>query len=126
AADQGAMRTITHAGITDSLAGWQARTRIPASTIKSRLDAGWDVARALTTPPDRRFRKGGRHKAGAPRPCPTLREHASGQAYCRWSVGGKEQCRYFGVWGTAAATKAYRQFQVEWAAGVTPKPAGVV
>jgi integrase len=104
-----------------TLTEWARETGIPASTIKARIDVlGWSVTDALTTPADRRFGRGGRRKKKAPRPCPALKEHASGQAYCRWQVNGKEQCRYFGAWGSAEAEKGYRRFAAEWAAGAIP------
>lgn len=121
---------ITHDGETLSLAAWSARTGIPVSTIRSRIvKLRWSVAEALTTPLDRRFRGGGRHKSDAPRPCPELKKHpATGLAYCRWSDRGKEQWKYFGEWGTERATAAYRRFAREWAAGDTgddPPPGGL-
>lgn len=118
---------ITHDGITDTLKGWSERTGIPASTIFARLKSPerWTVARALTTPPNRKLGRGGRRPKDAPRPCPPLKPHpATGQACCRWSEGGRDQWKYFGKWGTAGAKAAYRRFAAEWNTDGPPPPAG--
>ncbi len=109
---------ITHAGLTLGLAEWSARTGLPASTIKSRLNTGWSVERALTTKRDRRYRSGGRHPAGRPAPCPRLLgPDARGRAYCCWQRGARQHRVYLGPHGTAEAGGAYRRFAAEWAAG---------
>lgn len=114
-------KPIEHAGRTLTLTEWAREVGIPASTLKARIETlGWSVADALTTPADRRFGRGGRSKKKAPRPCPVLKEHAGGQAYCRWQVNGKEHCRYFGEWGSDRAAVGYRRFVAEWASGVMP------
>lgn len=121
------VRTITHDGQSRSLQGWAEATGIPAGTIASRLNKGWAVARALTERPDRRFAKGGRPRADAPRRCPELKEHAAkGAAYVRWHDGDREQWRYFGPWGSDEARAGYRRFALEWAGGGPPgrSPAG--
>ncbi len=43
-------RLVTHNGETLALAEWCERFGKPRDTVKKRLDAGWPVARALTTP----------------------------------------------------------------------------
>lgn len=42
--------SITHDGKTMSLAEWSRLTGVKAATIRARLDVGWSVAKALTTP----------------------------------------------------------------------------
>lgn len=120
-------RTLTWKGETRSLQEWSRLTRIPAETIRSRIDRqGYTVADALGTPVRGKFRpKGKPAAANTPRPCPALREHPTGQAYCRWKRGGKDHFRYFGPWNSDEAAAGYRRFQMEWAAGsAEPKPAG--
>ncbi|MBN9521098.1 hypothetical protein J0H58_21695 [bacterium] len=69
-------RYLTHDGLTLSIREWASRLRLDVGTIRSRLDRlGWSIAQALTTPADRRFRKGGRPRKNAPRPVPQLRRH---------------------------------------------------
>ena len=48
-------RTITHDGITLTISEWAERNNILAHTLRSRLDAGWPIERALFQP-----RQGGR------------------------------------------------------------------
>jgi len=119
---------ITHDGVTRSLKEWAEVTGIPATTILSRINRlRWSVADALTTPVDRRFRKGGRRKKDLPRPCPELKRHpTSGLAYCRWSQDGKERWRYFGPADDPKAKTAYKRFAMEWATGGVDddRPAG--
>lgn len=43
-------RQISFDGLTMSLSGWSDRTGIPATTIRSRIDAGKDLATALDMP----------------------------------------------------------------------------
>lgn len=43
-------RMVTHGGQTHALAEWCDRLGLPRDTIKKRLDGGWSVADALTTP----------------------------------------------------------------------------
>jgi hypothetical protein len=110
---------ITHDGKTLTLTEWAKLTKIPASTIKSRLKAGKTVALALTLPVDKRFTRSGRPRndAGA-RPCPELKERpTSGLAYCRWHANKKDNWKYFGPWGSAEAKRKYRRFALEWATG---------
>jgi integrase len=116
----GKPRYLTHDGETLRDTEWAERFRLPVKLIRQRLDTlGWDVERALTTPPDPKHgRRGGRPRAGEPRPCPRLRKHkASGQAFTRWRSGGREYTRYFGKWGLPETLTAYRRFSAEWAAG---------
>lgn len=111
-------RMLTHDGRTQSIDRWADETGIPANTIRARIDhLGWDVARALTVPPDRRFRKGGRPRADAARPTPKLRKSADGRAYVRWRSLGVDRSRHFGGWASKAAADGYRRFAAEWAAG---------
>jgi hypothetical protein len=44
------MITITYDGITDTITGWANRTKIPATTIRSRFEYGWTPDRILTQP----------------------------------------------------------------------------
>ncbi len=114
---------LTHAGRTLPIETWAAETRIPAATLRSRLfRLKWPVAKALTAAPDRRFRKGGRKKAGMPRACPELKRHADGRAYCEWSENSAKRFRSFGPWGSDTARDAYRRFQFEWAARADTEP----
>lgn len=116
---------LTHAGETLTLREWAARVGIDHDTIRARVvGLGWDHSRALTTPPDRRFRKGGRPRADAARPVPVLKKHkASGRAFVRWRQGDRECTRYLGAWGSEEARSAYSRFAAEWAADGAPPPA---
>lgn len=49
-------RRITWAGVTKTSAEWAEHTGIPRHTIEKRINSGWDVGRALTTP-KRRWRR---------------------------------------------------------------------
>jgi integrase len=115
-------KPIEHDGRSLTLTEWAREAELPVSTLRARLALGWDLARAMATPADRRFARGGRKRKNAPRPCPPLKEHSSGQAYCRWNEHGQDRWRYFGLWGSAEAAAAYRRFQVEWAAGSVRGP----
>jgi hypothetical protein len=76
---------IAFNGRTQPLDVWARETGIPPATLRSRLfKLNWSVERALTQRPDKRFRAGGRKRASAPRPCPELKRHQDGRAYCRW------------------------------------------
>jgi integrase len=114
-------KPVEHEGRSLTITEWARETGVPASTIKARIETlGWSIADALTTPTDRRFGRGGRQKAKAPRPCPAMKQHTSGQAYSRWQEDGKERCRYFGPWGSDQAARGYRRFAAEWASGLKP------
>jgi integrase len=114
---------LTFRGRTLPITTWAEETGIPAATIRSRLfRLGWPVERALATRPNKKFSKGGRKRADAARPCPELKEHADGRAYCRWSAHGKPHWASFGPWGSDEAKRAYRRFALEWAAGQTAPP----
>lgn len=56
----------------------------------------------------------------AARPVPPIGRHPTGQAYCRWSSGGRRHTRYFGLFGSAAADEAYRAFAARWQASPPP------
>lgn len=43
-------RTVNHNGQSKSLSAWSRETGISAQLIKYRLDTGWPIADALTTP----------------------------------------------------------------------------
>ncbi|VTR92786.1 catalytic phage domain protein : Integrase, catalytic core, phage domain protein OS=Rhodopirellula sallentina SM41 GN=RSSM_06627 PE=4 SV=1: Phage_integrase [Gemmata massiliana] len=114
------LRKITFEGQTLSLTHWSKLKKIPVATIASRLKAGWSVEDALTVPVDRRYSRGGgrRAKDAGPRPCPEMKKHpTTGQAYCRWHANGKDNWAYFGEWGSPEASRKYRRFSLEWAAG---------
>lgn len=115
------VRQITHpaTGETRGLCEWARLRGLSPPTLFRRLDLlGWDVARALDTPPDPRRRHGGRPRADAPRQPPRLSHHKpTGQARVRWRAGGAEHVRYLGRWGSADARDAYRRFVAEWATG---------
>lgn len=113
-------RMLTLDGETRPITEWSRLKGIPVETIRSRLDIlQWDATRALTTPADRRFRRGGRPRADAPRHVPKLREHKpTGRAFVRWRAAGKDHIRYLGAWGSEEAKTAYRRFSSEWTAGV--------
>lgn len=51
-------RRIEHDGELLLAVEWEERTGISAKTITTRLDRGWDVERALTTPSQMPWRKG--------------------------------------------------------------------
>lgn len=108
-------RLITAFGESLPVSTWAKRRKIPAGTIVSRIDKlGWEPEDALTKQPDRRFQTNNRRQT---RPVPRLNKHATGQAYCRWSMGGRIIDRYFGVWGSAEANAGYARFATEWASG---------
>jgi integrase len=110
-------RFLTFNNRTLTLDEWAAEKRLDPETIRSRLDRlGWSVERAICEPPDPRFRKGGRTKAGGVRPPPRLREK-HGKAFVRWRANGRNYYRSFGDWGSAKALAAHRRFAHEWNAG---------
>jgi len=43
-------RMLTFKGKTHALSEWCERFSLPRDTVKKRLDAGWSVIKALTTP----------------------------------------------------------------------------
>ena len=45
--------TLTHNGHTDTLRGWARRLGMDKSSLKTRLDGGWPLDKALSTPPRR-------------------------------------------------------------------------
>lgn len=111
-------RMLTVGGETRSIEEWATLRGLAVATIRCRLDRlKWEAERAVNTPADRRFRKGGRKPAGAPHPCPPLRPHPGGQAVVRWRANGARHSRYMGPWGSDEAAAAYQRFQAEWAAG---------
>jgi len=113
-------RFLTYNGETKPLTEWAKQYGVPHGTIRSRLDLGWTIERALTTPVDRRFssKNAGRTAKGIPRPCPKLKKHADGSAYVRWQSKGQRHWITFGTWGSKAATDGYRRFTLEWAEGM--------
>lgn len=112
-------RLLTIDGVSRPLNEWASLSGVPVETIRSRVDVlEWDHARAVKTPPDRRFARGGRPARDAVRALPALKRHAGGQAYCRWRSGRSTLYRYFGPWGSAEAKQAYKRFAVEWAGGL--------
>jgi len=114
---------LTVGNVTKPVLTWSAESGLAPGTIRSRLKFGWDPARAVSEPADKRFRGGGRHKNSAPRPVPQLKEHTTGQAYVRWCAGGKHHFRYFGPWGEDATNRAYVRFCNEWMASqIAPEP----
>ncbi|MFO0802015.1 MAG: tyrosine-type recombinase/integrase [Gemmataceae bacterium] len=112
-------RILTHNGKSLSIEKWSQAINVPVETIRCRIDRlGWTVARALDTPPDRRFRRGGRPRSDRPRPVPNLRRDAAKDcAFARWRAFGRDNIRYFGQWGSPEAVAKYRRFASEWAAG---------
>jgi site-specific recombinase XerC len=115
-------RTITHDGQTRTIEEWADLLRIPANTIRSRIDKqGWPISRALSVPVDGRFSKRAKKRpVGSPRPCPELKRHAvRGSAYATWWAGGKQHYRYFGAWGSPESIRDYQRFAAEWIAGYT-------
>src|SRR5262245_43373017 len=72
-------RILTYQGKSLPLTEWAPRVGLAPGTLRARIDAlGYSVAVALTRPADPRFRRGGRPKADAPRPCPPVRRHRTG------------------------------------------------
>lgn len=115
-----AWQTVEWNGESLTVEQWARRTGISGATIRSRLEKGWPVERALTEKPDRRFRDGGRRlKAASFRPPPKLRPrpHRGGQAYVSYSAGGKKQFVYLGPFGSQEARDRYAQFCADWIAG---------
>jgi integrase len=118
-------RTITFDGLTLTLGEWADRTGIPAETIRSRLDKQrMPTAKALTAPVAKKYDPRKAVPVNVPRPCPPMKRHPCGQAYCRWSAAGKNHWRYFGPYGSDRAAAAYRRFQLEWATGDGAGPVG--
>lgn len=118
-------RVLTHNGRTLTLNEWAKIVRLPANTIRSRIDKqGWDVARAMSEPLDHRFSQ--RRKKlplSVPRPVPAMKEHRTRHlAYATWHADGRQVYRYFGEWGSSAAAQAYQQFAAEWVAGCLSRP----
>jgi integrase len=110
--------TLTHDGRTLDFHGWAAVTGIAWATIRARYHAGWSVARILSQPVARSRRGGGRPSHSAIRPVPRLRRHrATGRAFVRWKLAGKDHTRYLGAWGTVETARAYRQFAAAWLSG---------
>ncbi len=105
-----------------------ARKNLPLTTLASRIGRlRWSVEKAADTPPDKRFRRGGRLRKDAPRPCPELRKHSDGRAYCRWRDGKQRRVRYFGKWGSSEARAGYAVFAAEWhETGAAPLATGQV
>lgn len=48
-------RVYTFAGKSLTIAAWSAETGLSASAIRFRLDRGWDIERAVTTPTQRPY-----------------------------------------------------------------------
>jgi integrase len=112
-------RLIAFRGKTLPLERHAEAAKIPAATVRSRIDnLGWSVADALSVPADRRFASGGRPRANMPRPCPPVKQTVDGRARVRWSVAGRQFCRHLGQWGSPEAQEGYRRFQAEWAQGL--------
>lgn len=112
-------RKITAHGRTLTLAEWAAETGLHPKTITSRLDVlNWPPERALSARADGRFRRGGRPRSDAPRPCPKLRRDGRGRAFVRWRAFGRNNHLALGAWGSDDAAAGYRRFAAEWAAGV--------
>jgi uncharacterized protein YjcR len=60
-------RLIAHNGVELTLAEWAERTGIRSDTIKWRIDSGWTIADALSTPardkmPNRAGRRNPKHE----------------------------------------------------------------
>lgn len=53
-----ATRKITLNGRTQTVTEWERERGLPTSMIRQRLNAGWSVERAITTPPEHHY---GRH-----------------------------------------------------------------
>lgn len=109
-------RVITARGETRTLNEWAKLTGIPAETIRSRIDhQGYAVEDAVTVPSRAKFDPRKPPTTSAPRRCPNMRPHTSGQARVVWQARGREQVRYLGKWGSKEAAEAYKRFQIEWA-----------
>jgi hypothetical protein len=50
-------RRITFNGVTLCITDWAARTGISLSTLRKRISNGWELEKALTLPPDERYRR---------------------------------------------------------------------
>lgn len=118
-------RLLTHDGRTQTLAAWAAERGLTATALRQRLSRlGMTVADALARPMQtQRRRKGGRYPAGTVRPCPPMREHKRGGAYCRWRSGSRVCERHFGPWASEEARRNYGRFMAEWATGSAQHPA---
>ena len=115
-------RLLAHRGEILPISHWAKLLRIPHTTIRQRIDQfGWSVERALSTPPDGRFKssRSGRPARGVPRPCPVLKRHPRGYAYVRWATNGKTYERSMGPWGSEEARAKYVRFSLEWTQGLS-------
>lgn len=74
-------RAVEHAGRRLGIKSWSKITGIPRSTIARRLALGWDAARALGTPSDRRM--GRAAKLGAEREQQALELRLAGAGDCQ-------------------------------------------
>lgn len=50
-------RLLTYGGKTRTIAQWTSELGFPDTILLNRLRRGWDVARALTTPPEQRYQR---------------------------------------------------------------------
>lgn len=115
-------RLLAHQGQLLPISHWATKLNIPHTTIRQRIDQfGWSVERALSTPPDGRFKssRSGRPAKNVPRPCPILKRHAKGYAYVRWASQGKVYERSMGPWGSDEARAKYVRFSLEWTQGLS-------
>lgn len=114
-------RQLTFRDVTKPIAEWAAEFRVPLGTLRSRLNLGWTVERALTTPVDQRFSSSnaGAVPLGTPRPVPKMRRRKDGLAFVRWQNKGRRHWITLGKWGSAEAREAYRRFTLEWSEGMT-------
>jgi integrase len=111
---------ITHMGRTGSVRWWSRETRIPESTIRSRLAAGWSVARALTVPVEQRFSRLRKAEPVRRRPVPRMiHRRRDDTAVLDYVVLGQRHFVRLGRWGSPEAVQRYAQFCADWIAGKT-------
>lgn len=109
---------ITHRGRTGSVRWWSRETHIPESTIRSRLAAGWSVARALTTPIEQRFSRMRKVEPIRPRPVPRMiHRRRDDTAVLDYVILGQRHFVRLGKWGSAEVVQRYAQFCADWIAG---------
>ncbi|WP_157369788.1 tyrosine-type recombinase/integrase [Zavarzinella formosa] len=112
------VRIIAAFGESLTVQQWSARHKVPPATICTRIDRlKWTPEDAVSKRPSQKFRGGGRHQSGNPRPCPAMKPHPNGQAYARWETGGEKTVVYFGLYGSQQARDKYARFCVDWANG---------
>jgi integrase len=91
-----------------------APAAVPPTHAPSLPDPGQPPGTKSPKVSVRKYRQGGRYKAGTIRPVPKMKQTVTGYARARWSEGGVKHQKDFGPWGSAKAAQAYKRFAAEW------------